>query len=522
MYNCLTDALFETKWRKIPVQTKTAFFSSFIMGLLIHTFMLTNKLPNHDDLGQLVDTMARPGSGRWFLQYPAAISSNLSMPWVNGVLCIIYISIASCLVVSCLKIHQKIYCALIASLMISIPTVASTLAFMQSADGYFFCLMLACLAAFIAERYKYGFVVAVVPLTLSMGGYQAYFGVTAGLLILMLTIEILKDQTPWKKTLFKGFRFVGTLGVSMAMYFSIVRIAMPSNGLTTYMGIDKMGKISLTELPTLIIRAYSSLFEYFLRDSHGIFSTITTALFTISFLLCGILVVVWCVKQNIHKEPMKLLLLAVLLLVFPLGCNIIYVMFPDTPHMLMIYGTVLVPIFLLTIVDLYTMYPISSHQEKQSKRGEKYIVRLSCLVITVTVMLCVYNYYIISNQAYLKQFFAYEITYAQSVSLISSIQGTEGYTVDAEIVLVGKFQNSNGIPELNKIKLTGFNDNLIYAGNYPAFLKHYLDFTQPIVRVGGDSIEDSEIKAIISEMPLYPNDGSVMLINDKIYVNFSY
>lgn len=46
-------------WKRIPSYLKVTFLSAIIIGILVHGFMLSNKLPNHDDLGQLFDSMNR-------------------------------------------------------------------------------------------------------------------------------------------------------------------------------------------------------------------------------------------------------------------------------------------------------------------------------------------------------------------------------------------------------------------------------------------------------------------------------
>ena len=42
--------LFKQLSTRIPNYIRNSFISTFILGFLFHFFMLTNKLPNHDDL----------------------------------------------------------------------------------------------------------------------------------------------------------------------------------------------------------------------------------------------------------------------------------------------------------------------------------------------------------------------------------------------------------------------------------------------------------------------------------------
>lgn len=446
------------------------------------------------------------------------------MPWVNGILSIVYLAIASCLVVSCLKITHSILSALVAGLMVSLPIVASTLAYMQSADGYFFCLMLACLTAFLASRYKYGYIVGIAPLTLSMGGYQAYYGVTAGLMILILIIEVLQQKITWKKILVKGLKFLTTLGISMGAYLLIVKITSLTYTLTSYQGIDKMGQLSLAELPDRIYSAYTYMWDFFAHDSWNIHHTLTTFMLAISFIISIYFLVLLCIRKRIHKKPLCLALLIGFLVAFPLGCNIIFVMVPSGIHFLMLYGTVIMLLFPIAILNTFiSEYPLCCNADIDKLETHKKIIRGSLpLFIITSLIVCIYNYGIVSNQAYLKQYLAYEKMYAQSVALISRIQGTKGYTTETEIVLIGKPQ-SISIPETNNIILTGINNDLFGLENkFIIFSKQYMNFIQPIVNIANVSdIQDEQAAKTASYMPLYPNDGSVEYINGRIYVKFS-
>jgi len=507
-------------WQRIPLKIKVTYLSAFAIGLLTHAFMLTNILPNHDEIYLLVGNPDHFFAGRWFLKYPTAISSIFSMPWVNGILSITYISIAACLVVLLTKISKGLYCALVAGVMITVPTVASTLTYMQLADAYFFALMLACLAAFLAERYKYGYIAAVVPLVLSLGIYQSYFGVTAGLLLIILLRNILRDGSAPKKVLLNGVKYLGTLAAGMALYLVVVRLTTPAAGLSTYQDMERMGLVSLSELPASILSAYRWVVGYFALDLRNFHFPFMPVVFVISFLLCAALLALWCVRKKIHKEPLKMALLLVLLVLLPLGCNIVYLMGAFWVHDLMVYGTVLIPVFLLLIVDLYADDSFS----KKKKDAALFLkaATLSCWVLTASVALCIFNYWITSNQAYIKLSYAYEQTYAQSLLLVSRIQAVDGYTGDTEIVLVGTPRLENGIPELNDITITAaYGVELFGDWSYAYYLQRYLNVTQKITFLRDGAISDQETAAIIAAMPLYPDAGSVSLINGKIFVNFA-
>ena len=507
-------------WQKIPFHIKVTFFSALLAGIIVHAFMLTNKLPNSDDVSQLVHNMNQLRSGLWFLCFPAGISGIFSLPWVNGILSTLYIAVSACLLVSCFAVRDTVTCALTSGLMVSFPTITSTLTYMQASDGYGFSLLLACLSVWLAQRYRYGFAVAVLPLTLSLGIYQAYYGVAAGMFVMVLIFEILRNQTAWQKTLLKGLRFVCTLACSVILYLGIVKITTASTGLHSYMDKDQMGQIPLSELPLLIYRAYGSGFYYFVLDGWGLHFPFMRFVFAVLILLCCVLLALWCAKQGIHKEPLKLTLLLVLIALFPLACNIIFVMAPYGAHILMIYGTILLPLFALFVAALYYTLPPARREkgEHRKARWRSTVATLSCWYITAAIALSVFNYWILSNQAYLKLFFQYEHSYAQSVELISRVQGLDGYARGMEIVLLRVPDSLTAIPAFSGVELQGVLTRQYLLG--PKFLNNYLGFTDNVTHIPNGVLEDAEVMAIVEEMPFYPDDGSVAIIHDKIYVKF--
>jgi len=528
------DVLLKKVFPVIVGNIRVTFLSTVLFGLITHLFVLTNSLPNWDEVISLVGNIewSTNINGRWFLPYIAAISSIFSMPWVNGLLSIIYLSISACLVVTITKVKEPVFCALISGLMVTFPTVAGIFSVMQAADPYIFGLMLACFAVFLAQRYKYGYIIATIPILLSLAIYQAFFSVVVALLILILILDVLDNQTTWQKMLYKGIRFVGTLVAGIIMYFISVKIVYP-DGLADHQGLDQMGQTSLYEFFIGILRAYNSIARFFILDSRNFHYSFMNIIFVIAFIACGILIVLCAKKKQLHKEPLKLVLLFVLIILFPIGCNFIYLMGVSVEHELTIYATVFILIFLLVIADMH----INMQSEENIQTGDKKATfaktqRISAWIITSAMVLTMFNYWIMSNQVYFKLNIGYQTAYAQSILLVSRIQSIEGYTYDKDIVIVGSARIPEGIPELREITMFGVTGpELFGCFSYAYFLRNYLNFTQNVEHmrfyhtlVGMVSGDKEIIKAmyITRNMPVYPDSGSIVIVDDTIYVRFAY
>jgi hypothetical protein len=408
--------------------------------------------------------------------------------------------------------------------MVTIPMVAGFFTYLSGAPTNIMSIMLACLSAFIAKRYKYGYIIGIIPIVLSLALYQIALGVTAALMILILILEILDNKTPWYKTLIKGFKFLATLIGGLILYLLSIMLLYPEGMDGNYQGIGQMGQIDLLNLPYQIRSAYYEIIKFFLLDTRNYHSALMNYAFILAFIACAVLIVLWCIKHKIYKDPLKTVLLAVLLILYPLACNLIYLMGPHWIHDLMIYATVLIPVFIIIIIDLY-------NTEKQ--KPFNIMANISTWVITITILLSMFNYWIVSNQVYFKLNIGYQVTYAQSIQLISRIQSQEGYTQDKDIIIIGSAYVPQGIPELQDITIIGANgpELMLDSWAYSYFLKRHLNFTQNITHVRGGDIwielfhgneEINDLVDIVRDMPVYPDDGSIAIIDDVIYVRFMY
>lgn len=81
---------------KVPVKDnlKFAFASSFVIGILVHFSVLSNNLLNHDGAGAFYWPHSFVDHGRWLLKSVCSISTYFTIPWVTGILSILYLSIA--------------------------------------------------------------------------------------------------------------------------------------------------------------------------------------------------------------------------------------------------------------------------------------------------------------------------------------------------------------------------------------------------------------------------------------------
>ena len=151
------SSVFQTCRQRIKPKWKNAFFSALILGLLIHLPILVSDIPNHDGLDSIYFDQNMITSGRWFLMIACGASSYYTVPWVIGLLGILFLGMTSACLTELLEVEKTWAVVVISGLLVSFPALASTFAYVFTLDGYMFAMFLAVLAVLLTRKRKWGF-----------------------------------------------------------------------------------------------------------------------------------------------------------------------------------------------------------------------------------------------------------------------------------------------------------------------------------------------------------------------------
>ena len=132
-------------------QWKVCFFSALLVGLIAHFYKITNWLPNWDSLVFRYDPQNMIGLGRWFLPVVCSFSSFYDLPFLNGLIAIVFHALSAVCICRIFNVQKKITAALIGAFIVSFPTVTSIMMYNYVADGYAIAFLLATLAAFLKD-----------------------------------------------------------------------------------------------------------------------------------------------------------------------------------------------------------------------------------------------------------------------------------------------------------------------------------------------------------------------------------
>ena len=166
---------------------KLPFFSSLIFGLITHMFVITNKLPNHDDVIYLFGKGATVSSGRWGLELLRHVIPDFSMPWLHGITSLLLLSVSICIIVELFQLKSRLGQILLSALIISFPSQVGTFCYMYTSSSYAVAFLFCVLAVREAAKDNWRhWLVSALLFTLMLSIYQAYLAITASLMILLL------------------------------------------------------------------------------------------------------------------------------------------------------------------------------------------------------------------------------------------------------------------------------------------------------------------------------------------------
>ena len=529
------EALFAAVRRRISPQTKLAFGSTFLTGLLTHAYMLVNKLPNHDDILGLFIKNDSTAYGRWFLSVPSALSSSLSLPWVTGLLALLWLSLAAVCTVSLLQIKKPAMVVLTGMVMATFPTVFYTLCYLFTADAYLFALLLAALGVLFTDRYRFGFLLGGVCIGLSMATYQAYVFYAIGLIALRLMLLLLFEPgTTAGDALKKLAQYAAALVIGAVVYRVGMSVALACKGmqLKTYMGLDGMQSLSVSSILSRLPLAYKGYFSLLTGKSELLPGWMNAFLLAFNHLAGLALFVAALLRVKGPRRMMKIALSTAILCALPLALNGIVLVSTAGFHPLMQYPVCLA--YVLPIV-LYDRLAAAQRAELEAGRAPTPAdTRRNALRIPLgyALSLCLvagsFLWALDANQTYLVLELKFDNMMSLVTRMVDRVEQLPEYVPNVTPVwYTGTLSDANygaiksdAFARASATDMTGREWNYTTIMNnlyFLAFVNNYIGvtFVDPPDAEAYAAMETDEYKA----MPYFPSPGSVKSINGIIIVN---
>lgn len=483
-------------------------FASLAAGLASYMFCFTNKLEIMDDLACMFGQGASLSSGRWGLDLAAFFMPTFSVPWLNGILSLLLLSAAACIVVKMFEIRSTLLKILLPAVMITFPSQTCTFAYMFTAPQYALALLLAVISAdMLASQKKVfsigKFVSACILLIFSLSIYQPYVAVAASYLVVYVIYLLLKGEKENREILRRGGVYVAALAGSMIVYYLLTAVIkrICSTEFNSYADGNLNG---ISEILFGVRVAYTSFIAYFYK---GYYDLISSPVSKAAHIL-AVAVTVPCIyasllkKENRPEKSGRMILLTVCFILLPLSVNCIRVI-SSLFHNLMLFS--FTSVYILAAVAAENCADLFSEKKELLRRDIVY----GCMIL---VTAC--NIYF-SNCVYYKMYLQLDQAESFYTAVISSLMNDEDFHEDSRVAFVGKNDVLYDVPMIQTENLTGIREGILGTYSQKEFIKVFLGVDLNVC--GWDVTDNLEADPRVLAMPSYPYYGSIRQI-DGIYV----
>lgn len=490
--------------KRIDKRYKIAFLSTFVIGMLTHMYAFTNQVQNHDYYSNVhIDQFWWPLSlGRCFLWPFTTISSFFSIPWVLGLLSMLYLSIALCVIISVFDIKRYTAIILCGTVFVTHPAITDLIGYLFTMDGYCVGILFACIGVWFFEKKegKKRIVGFVLMATLAIGIYQANLSFIIYLVCIKAILEIYTskkvDKTFWKKYL----TYVLLIIVSFALYFLCLKVMQSMLGaqMASYAGFNTASLPTFGYFVSVLWKDAAEFIHRFVgSDFEFTAYEILNIIFALGFLITNVKVIV---KEKIYKSFSTLLTIIMLMIVLVYSTSI----FDFATNALWYRWEMMqcVPLWYVLFIILI----------------DRYLVGVFQSACAITVGMISFNFFLIANITYLNQELAFQQTYEQSSFVLNRILSLDDYSKDMPIYIIGEYQEERRDWLLDKIPENMTVDTII--------MQDFLSVAYYNMGVSFSLADELEIEKVkntidVEKMPSWPEKGSVESVNGVIVVKFS-
>ncbi len=514
------EALMTIYRTRMKREYKLAFLSAFIMGLLVHLFKFTNVLPNHDTLYNFYSDQNMLGSGRWALQWACAFSGYYDLPWLNGMLAIVFLAVTAVVIVRLFKIQNPVVIVLTSAFLVTAIGTTETFLFEFTADGYFLAMLLAAVAVWCSrlnEKRIGMFVISAVCICLSCAIYQAYVSFALVLAVCYFIYEILQGECDKKQYWRWIVRQVILYVVALVTYYIVWKILLYITGtpISDNQGLSSAGQIGLSTVIGGLKASVANVIGYYLqwnvlKNGWTVYSLLSLVL--IAVITIAILVAI--VKTRLWKDRGRFVLLVLgVMAIFPFASIWEFVSDGVQYRPMMLQSLVLLSVLAVVLLERYANITV------------KNTVALLCCVVVL-------HNSIMANTAYYYMNLSYEHSFAEASEMMVRIHELEGIAAAEEIVVVGnrledvqwEFTDSQTGKKTKEAEvhslISGLETSLLYDHD------HTISYLQTVLGMELKSA-DGEVqkqygeKEIVRQMPVWPEKGSVAIVDDIVVIKLA-
>ena len=541
--------------KKIPQQKLkiVSIFSTLSFFILAHGYRFSNLLFSHDSLNVCeYKPEWELGIGRFMHPVLYVIRGVLGAPWLFSILSILWLSLSVLLVIKIFNIDSL--WAVIATPGIMVCNNVITLSnatYIQWMDVYTLALFTAVLAAWLLLKVEVNkliqirnYILVAVLVAISMGLYQAYIGVTIGIIVFSYILKLGNHEAENSiKSLFIGIiKSSIPILVGGILYFVLWKAILALSGIISqnYFGMDESS--SAKGYAYALYRTYKNVAIFFRRPSlYNTGSVIGTKIIEFVIVMANIIVLAVLglypianyfssKKKQINSKSegiIRLVLQYILLAILPFAVNFACFMTKGDEHDLMRYGMVMIYIYALTII-------CNIKFDKQNWTIRANTILLICLSIVI------WSNIVFSNQLYLKKSLQEEATNYKIGRLVEMIEKT-AESADLErpykVIIVGNASDNDYFNDIKDTEMLGgtgiYNSPITYGRTIGFYTNYMLGADMDVYLLDKDDnfylVGDNETNwnpspisnQELDDVPVFPSEDSVVYLKNYIIVKMS-
>ncbi len=513
-----TYTIFKTCIIQLFNDYKFVLIVSTALSIIAFGTAIFNKFSFHDEAYELTDVGATYISGRWMLGFLRRIVKILfrsitSLPIINVGLTVVFLSLVIWILTKLFSINKKYQVFCLCIILICSPVIAALFAFMFTAPYYIFGLLLSTFSVYLVSKYSkwYVFITAVLLQAMSIGIYQSFIPFALSLLLIVYITEIYKaDNNTILLLLRRAGRYVLFCVAFIALYFAITKatIAIFHVELTDYKGINQMGQEPVGVYLSRILGAYYNFINPTYYVKMGLLPVNTKYVY---YLLLGLFVTFSCmvIVQTFRKNKWNGLLILIVILLLPLAINFIFVMC-ESVHTLMLYSC---NVLFVSVIVFYNTIVI-----KRDIIRQVVSICMSAVLLFIGV-----SFIYLDNSCFLKAELIQDRLFSNYTTLITRIKSVDGYKDDMSVSFVNyeefsdaTLKDTDGVVVNNYIQGEPTVSFIFEPYNYQTQISLLTGFTPDYI--DGDEFEDNQL---VNQMPSYPDDGSIQVIDNTVVVKFN-
>ncbi len=503
--------------QNIKPQWKTAFRTAFCTGLLIHLFRLTNHLLTWDSVYNFHSDQNAIHLGRCFLTLSCGIGSYYDLQWINGLLSLLYLSFTAVCLTEIFSLRNKTTIFFLSALTVSFPVVASTFAYMYTADGYFLAQLFVTFAVVLTLYNRKGFLPGMLLIALAYGSYQAYISYAA-MLILVWSILRLMEERPVRTLLpvWGRFLLMGGMGTGLYLLCNKLLSAMQNAAPSSYNGIATMGLPGADDLLPAVKNGIIDFVYFFFGplDKCSLFQILNACLFLLLLLL--FLFIIRQEKLYQRARIPRLLMILLCLSAMPFVCFMIYFISPGVRYYMLMYaGLCLIYMLPALLWDKMSRLSLTNAPKPFSPA---LLLSWGCFLITA---LHIFNFALIDNISYLYMTASNTMTFDLASRMTDRIEQLADYPAARKLCIAGHFDDYDTISFTLPPAMAGIRDSYLLSesAHFSAMMDTYFGLSlEPCDKAEREAILASKQFA---EMACWPAAGSVRQIGDTVVIKIT-